>query len=224
MSPLRVSEKTLELNICAEVLQVIRQIPGCNRAFWIGMKQDQEARLGIDELINNLPTGMHLALQFKAPRSEPRDQIPYRFTINDRQNNNLLRLANSRPEAVYYILPQYNSFAKMRLDSPNLLRDAWLLKVSDLQGLPASTNRQGTHMVGTNPPIAVVRSEPTEKKIWSAIEVINGILREGQTTRESILISHAFLKEWLGDLIAEAEGNKLVVGQRLRGFSTFCIS
>ena len=224
MSPLRVSEKTLELNICAEVLHAIRQIPGCNRAFWIGMKQDQEARLGIDELIHNLPTGMHLALQFKAPRSEPRDQIPYMFTINDRQNNSLLRLANNRPEAVYYIFPHYNSFAKMRLDSPTLLRDTWSLKINDLQGLPASTKRQGTHVVRTNPPTAFVRSEPIEKKIRSAIEIIEIILREGQTTLESILISHALLKQWLVDLIVEAEGNKLVVGQRLRGFSTFCIS
>lgn len=214
----------MELNICAEVLQAIHQIPGCNRAFWIGMKQDQEARLGIDELILNLPTGMHLALQFKAPRSEPRDQIPYMFTINDRQNNNLMRLASSRPEAVFYIFPHYNSFAKMRLDSPNLLRDVWLLKVNDLQGLPASTNRQGTHVVRTDPPIAVVRSEPIEKKISSAVETIVSILREGQTSLESILISHTLLKQWLGDLIIEAEGNKFVVGQRLRGFSTFCIS
>ena len=60
MSPLRVSEKTLELNICAEILQNIRQIRGCDRAFWIGMKQDQEAGLGLDELINNVPAGMHL--------------------------------------------------------------------------------------------------------------------------------------------------------------------
>ena len=202
----------MELNICAEVLHVIRQIPGCNRAFWIGMKQDQEARLGIDELIQNVPTGMHLALQFKAPRSEPRDQVPYIFTINDRQNNNLLRLAGYRPQAVYYIFPQYNSFTKMRIDSPNLLRDAWLLKVNDLQGLPASTNKQGTHVVRTNPPIAIVRSEPIEKDITSAVEAIRGILRESSFSLESILISHTTLKEWLGYLIDEANGNKFVVG------------
>jgi hypothetical protein len=224
MSPLRVSEKTLELNICAEVLHAIRQIPGCSRAFWIGMKQNQEARLGIDELIQNVPTGMHLTLQFKAPRSEPRDKVPYMFTINDRQNNNLLRLAGYRPHAVYYIFPHYNSFTKMRVDSPNLLRDAWLLKVNDLKGLPTSTNKQGTHVVRTNPPIAILRSEPIETRISSAVETIGGILRGGLFPFESILISHTTLKEWLGYLISEAEGNKFVVGQGLRGFSTFCIN
>lgn len=161
MSPLRVSEKTLELNICAEVLYVIRQIPGCHGGFWIGMKQQQEARLGIDELIRNIPAGMHLALQFKAPRSEPRDQIPYRFTINDKQNNNLLRLASSRPEAVYYIFPHYNTFTKMHSDSPTLLRDTWLLRVDDLRGLSNSANKLGTHMVETNPPIQAVQKANT---------------------------------------------------------------
>lgn len=223
MSPLRVSEKTLELNICAEILAKIRSIPGCGGAFWIGMKQQQEARLGLDELIHNLPAGLHLALQFKAPRSEPRDQIPYRFTINDRQNDNLLRLAMNRPDAVYYVLPQYNTFTKMRSDSPSLIRDTWLLKVYYLQGLPKSTNRLGTHLVETNPPIAVVHSDPSEFKVGNASEVFDEILGEGRASLEGKLIGHTLLKTWLAELIDEARGNRRAVGQRLRGFSTFCI-
>lgn len=224
MSPLRVSEKTLELNICAEVLYVIRQIPGCSGAFWIGMKQQQEARLGLDELIHNIPAGMHLALQFKAPRSEPRNQIPYRFTINDRQNNNLLRLANNHPEAVYYIFPHYNTFSKMRTDSPQLLSDTWLLKVDDLRGLPHSSNRQGTHMVETYPPVTHVYSDLMGFKITRVVDFIEDFLRRGLPELTEMLISHTVLKDWLGELIDEAQGNKLVIGQRLRGFSTFCIS
>ena len=46
-----VSETTLELNIASEVLTTVRQIPGCNGAFWIGMKQLQELTNGIDELL-----------------------------------------------------------------------------------------------------------------------------------------------------------------------------
>lgn len=214
----------MELNICAEVLHFIRQIPGCSGAFWIGMKQDQEARLGIDELIHNLPTGMHLALQFKAPRSEPPNQIPYRFTINDRQNNNLLRLATSRPEAVYYIFPHYNTFIKMRSDSPTLVRDTWLLKVNDLRGLPNSVNRLGTHVVETEPPATLVHSELMNRKIVNVSETLENIFGKGYAALEGTLISHTLLKEWLGALIYEAEGNKRAIGQRLRGFSTFCVS
>ena len=224
MPRLRVSEKTLELNICAEVLQVIRQIPGCGGAFWIGMKQDQEARLGLDELIHNLPTGMHLALQFKAPRSEPREQIPYRFTINDRQNNNLLRLASNRPDAVYYVFPHYNTFTKMRSYSPDLLRDTYLMKVDDLRVLSASSNRLGTHKVETYPPIVVVESEIIELKLMYAYEIVKGMLSDRRDALEDILISHESLRKWLGELIDELQGNKRALGQRLRGFSTFCIS
>jgi hypothetical protein len=224
-----VSEKTLELNICAEVLYRIRQIPGCERAFWIGLKQDQEAKLGIDDLISNIPTGMHLALQFKAPRSQPSNQTPYRFTINDRQNSNLLKLAASRTESVYYILPHYNTFTKMRSDSPNLLKDTWLLKVNDLRGLPISANKQGTHSIETNPqtnpPSAAVHSEQMNPNIMRASDMIETIFdNKASGGLEAILVSNTHLQHWLYELIDEAEGNKFVIGQRLRGFSTFCVS
>lgn len=224
MSPLRVSEKTLELNVCAETLIQIRSYPGCSRAFWIGMKQSQEAKNGLDELIHNLPISMHLALQFKAPKSEPRDQLPYRYTINDRQNSSLLRLAMNRPEAVYYVLAHYNTFTRMRLNSPNLLRDTYLLKVYDLRGLPASRNKLGTHKVETNPPFALVESEPIELKLVSASDLLGSVLGSESRELKDTLISHELLKEWLSGLITEAKGDKRVIGQRLRGFSTFCIS
>ena len=224
MSPKRVSEKTLGLNICAEILQRIRGMPRCQRAFWIGMKQHQEAKLGIDELVSNVPAGLHLALQFKAPRPEPRDQIPYEFTINDRQNDNLLRLASIRPDAVYYVFPHYNTFTKMRLHSPTLLRDTWVLKLDDLRGMSRSTNSMGTHVVQTDPPNALVRhSEPIELKIANITNVIEDLFGRDYPL-DSRLISHIALKEWLDSLVREAQGNSYVIGQRLRGFSTFCVS
>ncbi len=224
MSPLRVSEKTLELNICAEILASIRLLSGCSGAFWIGMKQQQEARNGIDELIQNVPNGMHLALQFKAPRSEPRDQLPYRYTINDRQNNNLLRLANRRPNAVYYIFPHYNTFTKMRSDSPTLVGDTWTLRINDLSGLPISSNSQGTHTVATTPPNVHIYSEPQKYSINKASALVQSVLEENMGQLSETLLSHSQLKQWLNELVKEADSNKLVIGQRLRGFSTFCIS
>lgn len=224
MPRLRVSEKTLELNICAEMLHAIRQFPGCDRAFWIGMKQDQEARLGVDELIHNVPMGMHLALQFKAPKSEPRDQVPYRFTINDRQNSNLLRLAGGHPDGVYYVFPHYNTFTRMRSCSPNLLGDTYCVKVDDLRGMPRSLNRHGTHKVSTNPPVAVVESDRVEVTLAPVGKILAKLLGKGGHTVKDVLIGHEPLRDWLRGLIEEAEGNKRVVGQRLRGFSTFCVS
>jgi len=224
MSPLLVSEKTLELNICAEILSLIRSLSGCHGAFWIGMKQDQEAKNGLDELISNLPAGMHLALQFKAPRSRSPNHVPYRFTINDRQNDNLLRLATGRPDAAYYVFPHYNTFTRMRSNSPNLLSDTYFLRVDDLRNLSHSTNRLGTHLVETNPPIALVHSEPSTVKLTVASDMLKSLLGKEKSVLQAILVPHTWLKEWLEGLIREAEGNRRAVGQRLRGFSTFCIS
>jgi hypothetical protein len=223
MCPLIVSEKTLELNIGAEILQLIRKKPGCSRAFWIGMKQDQEASNGIDELISSVPTGMHLALQFKSPRSLPRNAVPYRFTINDIQNNNLLRLAAIRPNAVFYVLPHYNTFTKMRSDSPVLLKDTWLLRTRDLRNLPPSGNRSGTHTVESAPPIAIVHSKPYPTETLNAGKVIDSLFVDGKNL-EAKLLNHTDIKDWLRKIIDEGAGNKRAIGQRLRGFSTFCIS
>ena len=77
MTRLVISEKTLELNVTAELLGVIRQMPGCQSAYWIGMKQQQEARLGTDEVLANLPVGSYLALQFKAPARNPPAGMPH---------------------------------------------------------------------------------------------------------------------------------------------------
>ena len=52
-----VSEKSLELNVCAETLQYIRAWPGCQRALWLGLTQRQERRTGLDELIRSVGPG-----------------------------------------------------------------------------------------------------------------------------------------------------------------------
>jgi len=112
MRPLIMCERTLELDICAEVLSLIRSLPNSQAAFWIGMKQDQEARNGLDELISNLPAGLPLALQFKAPKSRQPNQVPHRLTVNGRQNGNLLRLAARRPDALCgggHALPSFSA-------------------------------------------------------------------------------------------------------------------
>src|SRR2546423_635487 len=104
MPRLLVSEKTLELNICAWVLSTLRGQPGCERAFWIGLKQRQEQRYGLDELVSALPPGRHLGLQFKAPRRLPPNSEPYRYPINARQNEALLRLSAMGSDSVFYVL------------------------------------------------------------------------------------------------------------------------
>jgi hypothetical protein len=112
----------------------------------------------------------------------------------------------------------------MRRDSPTLLRDSWLLRVEDLRGLPKSINRLGTHLVETTPPSAFVHSDLVQLKVSNAYETIPNLLHQDLGSLEKSLISHTLLKEWLDYLVKQAQGDKRAVGQRLRGFSTFCIS
>lgn len=219
-----VSEKTLELNVGAELLFLIRAVKGSEAAFWIGMRQDQEAKNGIDELIQNVPKGVHLALQFKAPRPTPRNG-PFRFAINDRPHSNLLRLARQRPSAVHYVLPHYNTFAGMRASAGKkplrLLTQTYFLPVSTVDPLPAATNAPGRHTLESTPPSAAIRSQPLGIRLISP-----NIFQElaASFVDQQLLIGHEQLRDWLRALLEQEHGDRRRIGQRLRGFSTFCMA
>ncbi|MXX93738.1 MAG: hypothetical protein F4Y63_09890 [Chloroflexi bacterium] len=127
-----ISEKTLELNICAEMLYRIRSWPHCDRALWHGMTQHQERHNGLDQLIRNTGIGSSLMLQFKSPWPTSRVDSLYRFTINERQHEALEDLARRYPRAVYYVLPLYTTWEKANNHSPDLIRDTWLMPVASI--------------------------------------------------------------------------------------------
>ena len=122
-----VSEKSLELNVCAEVLQHIRTWPGCERALWLGLTQRQERRTGLDELIGNVGPGFSLMLQFKAPWPTSVVDDLYKFSINERQHEALEQLAGQYPEAVHYVFPLYSKWQKAGQHAPDLAQDTWLV-------------------------------------------------------------------------------------------------
>ena len=143
-----VSEKSLELNVCAELLQLIRSWPGCDRALWLGLTQAQERRKGIDELIHNVGHGFALMLQFKAPwRTSVADDL-YKFSVNERQHEALEQLAIDHPNAVHYVLPLYSTWVKANQHAPDLAQDTWLARVSSMPLAlltSASTPASGRH-------------------------------------------------------------------------------
>lgn len=218
----RVSEKTLEPNIAAELLQVIRALPGCERAFWIGLKQDQEARWGMDELIRNVPRGYHLALQFKAPKALPADALPYSFTINDRQNGNLLKLARAGRDAVFYVFPHYNSLSRLGSSVPSLLADTWFLRVFDLNGLQPSSNLQGTHAVKSRGTVVDVYSDPYSVQAVR-VDALEMILKDNRMDLGHSLLPHTFLQKWIEEACHQPSEDRRIIGQLFRGFSTICI-
>lgn len=220
-----VSEKTLELNVCAELLTRIRTIPGFGHAFWIGMKQDQEARNGIDEVLAGAPRGRYLALQFKAPKKSL-GGLGCRYYINDRQNSNLLRLATTRPQAVHYVLPQYVDFREIIGDAPDLLRRTWSLPVWATSGLPPARGRRGLHRVETFPPIAMIWSDPFSVKLIPFAEGARGHeegllgFLKGRQAQEGLLPGEA-VREWVGWVLGH-EQSRGAVGQRFRGLGFVC--
>ena len=127
-----VSEKSLELNVCAELLQYIRSWPGCQKALWLGLTQRQERRTGLDELIRNVGPGFSLMLQFKSPWPTSRIDCLYKFSVNERQHEALEQLATRYPQAVYYVFPLYSNWAKADQNAPDLAQDTWLVPVSSL--------------------------------------------------------------------------------------------
>ena len=145
-----VSEKSLELNVCAELLQHIRSWPGCERALWLGLTQAQERRKGIDELIRNVGAGYALMLQFKAPWPSSLVDNLYKFSINERQHEALEQLAGQYPQAVYYVFPLYSQWIKADRHAPDLSQDTWLVPVSSMPLsllTSLSTSATGRHRV-----------------------------------------------------------------------------
>ena len=161
-----VSEKSLELNVCAELLQYIRSWPGCQSALWLGLTQRQERRTGLDELIHNVGPGFSLMLQFKAPWPTSVVDSLYKFSINERQHKALEQLATQYPQAVYYVFPLYSKWTKAGQNAPDLAQDTWLVPVSSIpmksltsQSSPLS-GRHRVELKRTNSRITVKAHSP----------------------------------------------------------------
>ena len=159
-----VSEKSLELNLCAEMLHRIRSWRGCDKALWFGLTQKQERREGLDARIRNT-CSFSLMLQFKAPWETSQEDDLYKFSINERQHAALEQTARCFPHAVYYVLPLYSTWSRADQHALDLLRDTWFVPVSSIPGsvltLPPRT-KTGYHRVELDR-----RSGPIEVRVFS---------------------------------------------------------
>ena len=89
---MKVSEKSLELNVGAELLALLRGPMGMRKAYLRGLTQREESQEGVD-FFAQLSSRMRIfAFQFKAPKGR-REGEPYRFTIQRRQHEKLAALA-----------------------------------------------------------------------------------------------------------------------------------
>lgn len=136
MRAMRVSEKSLELNVGSEFLARLRACSGMTKTYLRGLTQREEKAEGVDFYAQMNPTAAIFAFQFKAPvahRNHQGDCPPYRFTLIREQHRRLIDLARINPSAVFYVFPFYATPIKLQNDVPNLLRDTWLLPVSTMR-------------------------------------------------------------------------------------------
>ena len=130
---MKVSEKSLELNVGAELLALLRGPWGMPKAYLRGLTQREESQEGVDFFAQLSPRTRIFAFQFKAPKGR-REREPYRFTIQSRQHEKLAALARGSAGDVFYVLPYYVLPAKLQRYVPRLLRDTWFLPVGSMRG------------------------------------------------------------------------------------------
>ena len=128
---LKISEKSLELNLGAELLNLLRCRWGMPKAYLRGLTQREERQQGVDFFAQLSPTARIFAFQFKAPKGRD-DQVPYRFTLVREQHSPLHALARVSPHAVFYVLPFYASHQKLQRDVPALVQDTWFLPIAPM--------------------------------------------------------------------------------------------
>ena len=121
----------MELNVGAELLSFLRSHRGMKKAYLRGLTQREEKQEGVDSFLQ-LPNARFFAFQFKAPWRGV-DSPPYRYTLVREQHDNLYRLAQKAPDAVYYVLPFFATMPKLRQEVPNLLKDTWFMRVHGMQ-------------------------------------------------------------------------------------------
>ena len=164
---MKVSEKSLELNISAELLALLRGPWRMPKAYLRGLTQREESQEGVDVFAQLSRSTRIFAFQFKAPRGR-REGEPYRFTIQRRQHENLSRLVGHSIGDVFYVLPYYVRPAKLQCDVPNLLSDTWFLPVGSMRGTdPFGTNATRTvrceqGVASINPDYELRRAEALE--------------------------------------------------------------
>lgn len=128
---MKVSEKSLELNVGAELLWTLRNNWHIPKIYLRGLTQREESQQGVDCFAQLGTKARLFAFQFKAPLKNS-EGLPYRYTLSREQHDLLFTLARSWPDCVYYVLPFYVTESKLQTDVPRLLEDTWFLDIRQM--------------------------------------------------------------------------------------------
>lgn len=158
---MKLSEKTLELNLCA---QASRHVGSKNRLLWFGLTQKQEARAGFDACTKL--GGRLLIFQFKASNRilKSKDRV---FLVPHDQLIALRTRAGSHRRSIFYAFPLVGSTSEFKAN-PDLLPQTWLVNITSLSAVGAPTKADGSprrnncHNVYVKPGKAIFHSDPVE--------------------------------------------------------------
>ncbi len=159
---MRVAEKTIELNFCAQFAGLFRSL-----IIWFGLTQEQEAKLGFDACTK--AGGRLFIFQFKASNTILKSGAR-RFVASHQQMTTLQAQCQAK-RSVFYVFPGVGTTMEL-MTNPDLLVSSWLLDVDGLpKPMPAPTKKDGTlrksgaHYVDVQPNVATIHSEPREAKL-----------------------------------------------------------
>jgi hypothetical protein len=170
----RISEKTIELNFCAQATAAVSGV----RLIWFGLTQKQEAKYGFDACTKL--NGRLLILQFKASNNQLKKIPARRFTASHNQMGRLQQQCNHK-RSVFYVFPLVGTTLELA-KTPNLLAASWLLDVASLPSpMPPPTTakgklrKTGSHYVDVYPTgVATIHSEPFDVELILARDFFVG--------------------------------------------------
>jgi hypothetical protein len=161
---MRVAEKTIELNFCAQAASLFS-----SPIVWFGLTQEQEAKLGFDACTK--AGGRLFIFQFKASNRILKSGAR-RFFASHAQMTTLQMQCKAK-RSVFYAFPGVGTTAEL-MKSPDLLSSSWLLDVDSLpRPMPAPTKADGTlrksgaHYVDVGLGLGTIHSEPTHVRLIS---------------------------------------------------------
>lgn len=172
---MRLREKTLELNFCTQFERFVNR-----PIIWFGLTQRQEAEAGFDACTR---LGARLFLfQFKASSYTLRSGARQFYAEHD-QMQRLRSRVGAIDRSVFYVFPLTGTTLELA-SNPDLMSNTWLLDVADLPDpIPAATKKDGTarknkiHYVDIRPPVALIHSDPFERRLVSSSVFAGEMLR-----------------------------------------------
>lgn len=183
---MRLSEKTLELNFCAQFAAACG-VP----VLWYGLTQMEEAALGFD--VATRLGGTSLLFQVKASRHTIRAGSARRFRLPHEQLVALRALVHpGRQRRVFYAFPMVGTTVELAQIGGDVFGHTWLLDVGLLSATASPTRRDGAprrshlHYADVGPPSVVVHSRPETYPIIPAPQLLREV--EGEL-RGSPLVS-----------------------------------